>query len=104
MLEVIVHPEAEVELHAAADFYNERRSGLGYALATEINQSLEMISLNPHAWPELEPGLRKKVLRRFPYNIVYRIKTDHIRILALMHQRREPNYWRARDDGDSISG
>lgn len=45
-----------------------------------------------HAWIEtpgaiLIGGVRRRLVRRFPYSVLYAIKSDHIRLLAVMHAR-----------------
>ncbi len=50
----------------------------------------------PEAWQPLTENTRRRRLTTFPYGIVYRVKADEIRILAVMHLHREPNYWRER--------
>lgn len=45
---------------------------------------------------EIEPDIRRFVLRKFPYSIIYSIEPDCVMILAVAHQRREPGYWRER--------
>ncbi|MCI0365313.1 MAG: addiction module protein, partial [Phycisphaerales bacterium] len=36
---------------------------------------------------------RRRQLRRFPYGIVYSVRSDHILVVALMHLHRRPGYW-----------
>ncbi len=38
-------------------------------------------------------GVRRKVLARFPYSLLYLEGPDYIRIVAVMHHRRRPGYW-----------
>ncbi|MBS1914061.1 MAG: hypothetical protein JST22_18890 [Bacteroidetes bacterium] len=40
--------------------------------------------------------IRMKNLIRFPYWLVYSIRANEIRILAVAHQKKRPNYWRSR--------
>jgi len=37
--------------------------------------------------------VRRKQLGRFPYQLLYRVDGEEIRILAVMHKRRRPLYW-----------
>lgn len=39
---------------------------------------------------------RRKVFARFPYSVIYRFKDDVITIYAVMHDRRDPEYWTER--------
>jgi hypothetical protein len=34
---------------------------------------------------------------RFPYAVLYSIKPDRIRVLAVMNQKRRPMYWVGRE-------
>ena len=45
----------------------------------------------------LERGVRKLRVNRFPYNLVYRILSDEVLVLAIAHHRRRPSYWQYRD-------
>jgi hypothetical protein len=54
------------------------------------------ILANPKAWPKLSGGIRACRTQRFPYSVVYREGQEAILILAVMHHRRNPVYWRDR--------
>jgi toxin ParE1/3/4 len=55
------------------------------------------IQEHPQASPVIIEDIRRKVLRRFPYSIIFSIKPDRIRILAIANQKRRPFYWRGRE-------
>jgi plasmid stabilization system protein ParE len=61
-----------------------------------LQRALTEISLAPERWPTLVDDLRKRPQRGFPYRIVYQLRQDHVLIVAVMHERRRPNYWRER--------
>jgi hypothetical protein len=44
----------------------------------------------------VEGDVRWWLVKRFPYSVLYRIRDDHIRILAIAHQKRRSFYWRRR--------
>jgi len=90
------HPEAESELHFSINYYEECQKGLGFDFAVEVNLTIERIMLYPDAWPEIENGIRRSLLKRFPYGILYHIQNNSILILAVMNLYREPGYWRKR--------
>ena len=90
------HEAAELELNEAADFYDLRDSGLGGAFLDEIERGLDHIAGHPAATPQAFGAVRRRVLARFPYSILYSIHGDQIRILAVAHQKRRPFYWRGR--------
>jgi hypothetical protein len=57
---------------------------------------LEQIAQAPEPWPILVDDLRKRPLRGFPYRVIYQVRGDHVLIVAVMHERRRPEYWRDR--------
>jgi hypothetical protein len=47
----------------------------------------------PLASKEIEPGIRKCLLSRFPYSVVYAIDEQLIIVIAVAHLHRQPLYW-----------
>jgi len=90
------HPDADAEVTEAAQYYEARMSGLGSDLLGEVERALDRISTNPEASQRIGRRVRRKSLWRFPYNLIYAVYPDRIRILACAHQKRRPFYWRKR--------
>ena len=65
------HPEAEVEFAEAIEYYEEKESGLGYDFAVEVYSTIERTMAFPKAWPVIEEDIRRSLIRRFPYEILY---------------------------------
>lgn len=93
---VIFHRDAETELNDAADFYEARLPDLGKAFISEVYTTTQRIEKYPLVWPVLADDIRRALLRRFPYGILYAVKQDEIYILAVMHLHRSPEYWKNR--------
>jgi len=87
------HRLAEFELNEAAQYYELEDPGLGAAFLVEIDRCLQAIEAAPEAGAILRGTVRRRLLRRFPYALLYKIKPHGIRILAVMNLRRRPNYW-----------
>ena len=92
-MNVIFTELAAKELMDAQSLYEMEIQGLGKAFLTEIKKAIDRISRFPEAWPVLTTEIRKCVVRKFPYNLVYSIEKDFILILAVAHQHRKPFYW-----------
>ena len=90
------HTAAEVELSAAVDFYELQQPSLGRHLSEEIQTAIQQICAPPLAWEKLDSKTHRFLTNQFPYGILYRVKEDHIRIIASMHLRRKPEYWHNR--------
>lgn len=93
--------EATEEMNAAAEWYEARRENLGIEFVAEVRQALATIASTPETWtliPEVDErlGVRRFLLRRFPYAVVYLDLPSELRVLAIAHMSREPGYWRKR--------
>jgi toxin ParE1/3/4 len=96
MLRVIFHDRAEEELNEAAGYYARARPGLGEAFLAEVHHAVEALLAAPLAGAVMEGDVRRWLVKRFPYSVVYRSSDDHVRILAIAHQKRRSFYWRRR--------
>lgn len=98
-MKFVFHPEAEAEFLAAIDYYEKREPGLGFDFIVEVQSTIGNIISLPTAWPILEDDMRRCQVRRFPYGVLYSQHKDMIFILAVMHLRRNPDYWKTRVSG-----
>jgi plasmid stabilization system protein ParE len=96
MKPVSFHEDAEAELVEAARYYEAKSAGLGGALVIEVAEAAEGLRENPESWQLVATEVRRRVLRRFPYSLLYVVEPDRIRVLAVSHSRRRPSYWSRR--------
>ncbi|HQS56900.1 MAG: plasmid stabilization protein [Gallionellales bacterium 35-53-114] len=87
------HPEAEAEFEAAIIFYEDHAVGLGLDFAAEVREAIGLAVSMPLAWTQIEPGIRRVLTHRFPFAILYAENGKRLFVLAVMHLRREPDYW-----------
>lgn len=96
-MKVIVAQAAQDELLNAVQFYTDKGGpGLAHALVSELERAIQLLNVQPLMGAPYVAGTRRIVLRRFPYNLVYDVQADVLRIIAIAHQRRKPGYWQAR--------
>lgn len=95
-MRLIYHPDAERELIEAAHFYEQRVNTLGAQFLEAFGQAIGTIRQAPYRYRLVEADIRRYIMRRFPYAIYYRIPTNELRILAIKHHSRHPDYWRYR--------
>ena len=91
------HYEAEDELVESAVFYESRVIGLGESFTSEVQRAVNIIRNHPALGSPLGAKVRRFLVRRFPYNVIYRHDEGRIFILAVAHQHRRPGYWRHRE-------
>ena len=87
------HDLAKVELNEAAQYYEGESPGLGEAFVAEVEHCTAAILEHPGASPIVTRAIRRRLLRRFPYGLLYRVKPEEVRILAVMNLKRRPGYW-----------
>lgn len=90
------HPAAEAELNEAIDYYESIQPGLGSELAEEVQQAIMRAVNYPQAWSFIRKPVRRSLVRRFPYGVLYVAQPHNIFILAVMNLHREPGYWASR--------
>jgi plasmid stabilization system protein ParE len=96
MADLIYHPEARFKIREGAAFYEGCRESLGRAFLEAIEEAIREMALDPRRWHTIGGRFRRCLVRRFPYGIIYCIEPDAIRIVAVMHLKRKPGYWRKR--------
>lgn len=97
MRKVSFNRQAERELTEAFRYYEQESPGLGERFLEEVTSSTSFLRRYPLAAPRIMGSIRRFVLPRFPYYLLYRpISDDKIRILAVAHQKRHPGYWYGR--------
>jgi plasmid stabilization system protein ParE len=90
------HPESRAEFYAAIDFYEMAEVALGLDFSIEVFSAIQNSVDHPAAWPVLEDNVRRCLVHRFPYGVLYSIENDEVFILAVMHLHRDPDHWKER--------
>ena len=93
-------PEAEEEMNEAAQFYEGRSEGLGEDFLDEVQHTIESILAFPESGPVVSEHFRRRILRRFPFGLLYAIEAERILIVAVAHLKRRPGYWKDRVEKD----
>jgi len=97
MLTVSFTPEAREELFEAADYYESESPGLGVSFLATVDLALEQLTVFPKSSPIARGTARIKSLLRFPYSLIYSLRHDQLRVLAVMNQKKRPFYWLGRE-------
>lgn len=85
------------ELLEAVAYYDGQRLGLGREFEEAVEQGKQQIETHPHAWQRLSRRARRYRLKKFPYGLVYRLEGDRAVVMAVMHLKRRPGYWKGRE-------
>ena len=99
-MKATLRPEADAELVVAAQWYEDQSAGLGGQFLDELFDAITSIEQHPRRFARTKQRTRREIRRamlsRFPYAVVYEIREHDCLIVAVAHAHRNPNYWRAR--------
>ncbi|WP_437319543.1 type II toxin-antitoxin system RelE/ParE family toxin [Sorangium sp. So ce385] len=93
---VVLANEAESEARDAFLWYEARDPRVADRFEAQVLAALDRIAEAPEQGSEIELGVRRLILHQFPYGLLYSVEPDRILVLAVMHLRRRPRYWRGR--------
>lgn len=89
-------PEASADVVEAFSWYQEQRLGLGEEFRADLDATLTLLQQMPETGPMVHRGLRRALLRHFPYAVYYRPGEGLFEVCAVLHQHRRPATWRSR--------
>jgi hypothetical protein len=90
-------PEAKAEFSDGESYYELQVPGLGARFRADVRDALKRLRHWPLAAPVERGEIRRLILSRFPYKLLYSVETDLIYIIAIAHLHRAPDYWAERD-------
>jgi toxin ParE1/3/4 len=96
MKPLVIHCEADVELTAVAKRYKCERPELARDFLHAFRTTTDAIATQPDRFSFVEKPVRRARVPGFPYGIVYEELEDCVHVLAVMHNSREPGYWKNR--------
>ena len=95
-MRLLIDQGAIEEIGEAAAFYEDAQTGLGSIFFDVVNSGFKEIIRHPYLWRKIEGDVRRYLIHRFPYGLIYIVYEDVIYIAAVMHLKRKPGYWRRR--------
>ena len=88
--------DAILDVREAYAWYERNRPGLGDEFLSALGEAERAIQESPAAFRIIHRDARRYLLRRFPYQLIYRIADDVIVVVACFHVRRDPGRVRHR--------
>ena len=94
--ELFFLPVVKKELDEIVGYYENQKKGLGLKFLKVFELILERISQYPLQLPIVHKQIRRAGLKNFPYNIYFRLYKNQLIILAVFHQKRNPELLKQR--------
>ena len=95
-LPIVFRRAARAEFDDAADWYEQRRSGLGAAFAVAVQRVLDQIAAQPDFYPQALQDGREALVAGYPYCVYYREEPNQVVVLSVFHTARNPSIWQDR--------
>lgn len=97
MLPIELSPAAQIDFDDAADWYGSYSDELRITFIAAIDAALELVRRSPASFPVVSgTQVRRAIVRKFPYIILFTLQSDHIFIYSIFHTSRNPIVWRGR--------
>jgi len=91
-----LRPEAFADLAEAFSWYETQRTGLGGEFIAQVDRTLQVVAELPAVGRVVHRGLRRALVRRFPFAVYYTWEVDLAEVRAVLHTSRHPETWRRR--------
>ncbi len=92
-MRIVFSKYAKLEMEDAISFYELKYFDLGKRFKDEVKRAVLRIAEYPTAWSVESGDVRKCLLHKFSYKLLYSFEHDHVFVIAVAHQHRKPNYW-----------
>jgi plasmid stabilization system protein ParE len=95
MDDLTVCSAAEAEFSASLCWYAERSEQAAIDFDADVGLALQAIATDPLRFPKCDDRHRFYLMRRFPFQIIYRVLNNDVTVIAFAHTSRQP-YWNDR--------
>jgi plasmid stabilization system protein ParE len=96
MKPLILIDEAEQDVADAYGWYAGQRPALGDDYLTAIRVAVDRVRTEPRVHPCVHGEVRRMLVKRFPYSILYREEPERVVVVAVFHAKRDPSIWKTR--------
>lgn len=93
---LIILPEAELDVTQAYIWYEEQELGLGEEFLRRVDDCIQFIRRNPEMYQVAHENYRRAIVRRFPYVVFYEYSETTVIVYAVFHCSQDPKKWRSR--------
>jgi len=89
VIRIVLSPEAEADALEAFRFFEERREGLGERFRDHLGRAFARVQEQSGESPVVYRKLRRKLVQRFPYMVLYQLLPGVLYIVASHAHRTE---------------
>ena len=89
-------PAAEIEIADAAVWYENQQPQLGDRFLTAVGEAASTAASSPDMYARVRGELRRVLVHRFPYALIFRESVNELLVVACYHLHRDPSVWESR--------
>ncbi len=93
---LVAEPRADLDIAGAFDWYEKEQAWLSQEFLDEVRAAYDRVADSPLAYQTLRSGIRRALVRRFPYAIYFTVEGNVVVVLAVLHVSRDPAEWQRR--------
>ena len=83
--------EANEELIQATAYLGKKSPNLAEDFLATITAARTQLLQFPHSGQKIGRNARRLLIKRFPYQLIYRVEADTITVYAVAHLKRSPD-------------
>lgn len=91
-----IRDPARYDLREAMYWYADKRAELAADFLLCVDEVLARLTRNPLAYPIIYKSVRRAVIHRFPYNVLFMVREKDVAVIAILHNKRSPRVWQSR--------
>jgi toxin ParE1/3/4 len=95
-MKLVYTASARQDILAIINWYNDYESYLGERFDSERLELVDKLKMFPEMAPDIGNNLRRATFSTFPYSLFYRLTSDTIFVLSILHTSRDPDTWNNR--------
>ncbi len=96
MIELIICSEAETDFYTALKWYADRSADAAANFDEEVSRAIAAIALDPERLPKCDNRHRFYLLKKFPFQIIFRRDGASWTVVSMAHTARESEFWKHR--------
>ncbi len=88
---LIIKEEAKEDIFEAYNWYEDKQTELGERFLNIIDEYFKNISLYPQQYHIEFDNMRKAIVKKFPFIIVFGIENNDVVVFAVFHTKQNPD-------------
>jgi len=93
---IVAAPRVDLDVAATYQWYENEQPGLGLEFLDQLRTTYDQVAAGPLQYQDLRAGVRRALLRRFPYAVYFAVEGDLVIVLAVLHASRDAAEWQRR--------